>query len=134
MNRRKRALVAALMALAIFSTAFAAAASLGVTSETLGAGTAAVASCDTNGVTTSYDTAYSASQPGYKVTTVHVTGIATPGCDAKSIRVTLMGAANASLAEQTATLATPAADPALNFSSSNVDAALVVSVAVVISN
>ena len=91
-----------------------------------------MASCDIDGVTTTYDTAYSSALPGYKVTTVHVTGIATPGCDGKAIRVTLVGASDASLAEQTATLATPAADPALSFSASNVDAGLVLKVSVVI--
>jgi hypothetical protein len=133
-DRRKRLLIAALVGISVFAIVFAVAASLTVTASTLGAGTGTVASCDTNGVATSFDTSYSSSASGYKVTTVHVTGIATPGCDGLTMKVTLIGALDASLAEQTATLATPAADPTnLNFSADNVLAAAVLKVSVVIS-
>jgi hypothetical protein len=99
----------------------------------LRAGTATVASCDTDGVATSFDTSYSASAAGYKVTTVHVTGIATPGCDGKTMKVTLIGAADASLAEVTVTLATPAASPTnFDFSGDNVLASAVLKVSVVV--
>ena len=133
MDRRYRVAIAALVAIIVFGTTFAIAASLSVTTSGLGAGTATVASCDTNGVATSFDTTYSASAAGYKVTTVHVTGIATPACDGLAIKVTLIGAGDASLAEQTATLATPAADPTnLSFSSDNILASAVLKVSVVI--
>jgi hypothetical protein len=132
MSKRKRTLAAVVAAVTVFTMVYAVAASLGVTSGGLGAGSDTVASCDT-AVSTSYDTAYSAALPGYKVTTVHVTGIATTACDGKSIRVTLVGALDVSLAEKTGTLATPAVDPAFDFSSSNVAASDVVKVAVVIS-
>jgi hypothetical protein len=47
--------------------------------------------------------------------------------------VTLIGAGDASLAEQTATLATPAADPTnISFSSDNILASAVLKVSVVI--
>jgi hypothetical protein len=134
MDRKKRLLIAALVGITVFATVYAVAASLTVTASSLGAGTATVSSCDTDGVATSFDTTYSASAAGYKVTTVHVTGIATPGCDGKTMKVTLIGAADASLAEVTATLATPVADPTnLDFSSSNVLASAVLKVSVVIS-
>ena len=133
MNQRKRALIAAIAALALFSTVFAVAASLNVSSASLGAGNATVASCDTDGVATSYDTAFNVSPVGYKVTTVHVTGIATTACDGKSMRVSLVGAGDALLAEQTMTLGTPVTDPSnLSFSSDNVLASLVLKVSVVI--
>jgi hypothetical protein len=133
MKHRKRALLAAAAGLALFSIVFAVAASLNVSSATLGAGTATVASCDTDGVTASYDTAYSVSPIGYKVTTVHVAGIATPACDGKAMRVSLVGAGDALLAEQTMTLGTPAADPSnLTFTGDNVLASLVLKVSVVI--
>jgi hypothetical protein len=49
------------------------------------------------------------------------------------MKVTLIGAADASLAEVTATLATPVADPTnLDFSASNILAAAVLKVSVVI--
>ena len=134
MDRRKRFLIAALVGVTVFAIVFAVAASLTVTPATLGAGTGTVASCDTNGVATSFDTSYSATAAGYKVTTVHVTGIATPGCDGLTMKVTLIGAGDASLSEQTATLATPVADPTnLNFSGDNVLASAVLKVSVVIS-
>lgn len=131
-NRR---LGIALMVGAItFSIVYGVAASLGVSGNTLGSGTSTVTSCDTNGVATSYATAYDSAVAGYEVTTVSITGLATPGCDGKSMKVTLVGSGDASLGEQTVTLATPAADPTtLNFSASNALASDVVKVAVVIS-
>jgi hypothetical protein len=132
--RRRRALIAFIVGIMVFAIVFAVAASLSVTSSSLGAGTGTVASCDTNGVATSFDTTYDAAAVGYEVTTVHVTGIATPGCDGLTMKVTLVGAGDASLAEQTVTLATPAASPtSLTFSGDNVLAALVLKVSVVIS-
>lgn len=134
MARSRRALIALIVGIMVFTIVFAVAASLSVTSSSLGAGTGTVASCDTNGVATSFDTTYDAAAVGYEVTTVHVTGIATPGCDGLTMKVTLVGAGDASLAEQTVTLATPAASPTdLTFSGDNVLAALVLKVSVVIS-
>jgi hypothetical protein len=132
--RRRRVLIAFIVGIMVFATVFAVAASLSVTSSSLGAGTGTVASCDTNGVVTSFTTTYDAAAVGYEVTTVHVTGIATPGCDGLTMKVTLIGAGDVSLAEQTVTLATPAASPTnLTFSGDNVLAALVLKISVVIS-
>ena len=134
MARRYRLLIALIVGIMVFATVFAVAASLTVTPASLGAGTGIVSSCDTNGVATSFDTTYSSAAVGYKVTTVHVTGIATPGCDGLTMKVTLIGAADAALAEQTVTIATPAASPTdLSFTADNVLAALVLKVSVVIS-
>ena len=132
--RRIRLIAAAIAVITVFSTVFAVAASLTVTSSTLGAGTGTVASCDTDGVTTSYTVSYTAAAAGYTVGNVSVAGIATTGCDGKVMKVTLVGAADASLAEATVTLATPAANPTtLDFSASNVLAANVLKIAVVLS-
>jgi hypothetical protein len=133
MDRRKRTVIALIVGLTVFATVFAVAASLNVTASTLGAGTGTVASCDTDGVATTFDTSYSASAAGYKVTTVHVTGIATPGCDGKTMKVTLVGAADASLAEVTVALATPAASPTnFDFTADNVLASAVLKISVVV--
>jgi hypothetical protein len=133
MNRRKRIIIAFIVGMTVFSMVFAVAASLNVTASSLGAGTATVASCDTDGVAAGFDTTYSVAAVGYKVTTVHITGIATPGCDGRTMKVTLIGAADASLAEQTVTLATPAADPTnMSFSADNVLASAVLKISVVI--
>ena len=100
----KRMAVALAVAAIVFGSVFAVAASLGVTSDTLGAGGASVVSCDTDGVTTSYSTVYDASIPGYKVTTVTVNGIDGTACLGKTMKVTLSGTSDASLAERTAIL------------------------------
>lgn len=132
--RRTRLVAAAIAALTVFSTVFAVAASLTVTSSTLGAGTGTVASCDLDGVTTSYTVSYTAAAGGYTVGNVSVTGITTPDCAGKVMKVTLVGAADASLAEATVTLASPVASPTtLDFSASNVLASGVLKIAVVIS-
>jgi hypothetical protein len=132
-DRRKRLVIAVIVGVTVFATVFAVAASLILTASSLGAGEATIASCDTDGVATSFDTAFSATAGGYRVTTVHVTGIATTACDGRSMKVTLMGAADASLAEQTATLATPVADPTNISFSVNVLASAVLKISVVIS-
>ena len=77
----------------------------------------------------SYNTSYSAAVPGYRVTTAPVATAA--GCANMAYKVTLTGAASASLAEVTGTLdATGAASP--DFSASNVAASAVTGVQVVV--
>lgn len=76
MNKRKKIFVGAVIGTAVFAGVFASAASLGVSTETLGAGGTSVASCDTDGVEATYTTAYDKAVPGYKVSTITVTGIA----------------------------------------------------------
>ena len=133
MQRRNRIAIAIITGLTVFATVFAVAASLNVSAATLGAGTGTVASCDTDGVATTFDTTYSSAAAGYKVTIVHISGIATPGCDGKTMKVTLVGAADASLAENTVTLATPAASPTnFDFTSDNILASAVLKVSVVV--
>ncbi len=116
-------LVAASMA---FAAVFGSAASLGgITSTKLGADDSVVAACDTNGVSTSYTTAYNTTTTaGYKVDKVKVGGIADT-CNGQTMKVTLVGASNASLAEVTLTVAvnstatTPDTDDTLDFLTSN---------------
>lgn len=133
MNRRNRIVIAIITGITVFATVFAAAASLNVTAANIGAGTASAASCDTDGVATSFDTTYSAAAAGYKVTTLHVTGITTPACDGRTMKITLVGASDASLAEVTVTLGTPAASPTnFDFSSDNILASAVLKVSVVV--
>jgi hypothetical protein len=76
----------------------------GITTGKLGADDAVVAACDTNGVSTGYTTSYSSTATaGYKVGSVTVSGIA-DACDGETMSVTLTGASNTSLGEQTATV------------------------------
>ena len=132
----KRILLGLLAGAMAFSMVIGMAASLGgLTSSNLGADDAAVASCDTNGVTSSYTTAYSGTgTAGYKVNNVVVGGIA-DACDGDSISVSLTGSGGASLGEQTATVPTGAGTSStVSFAASNVLAESVTGVHVVIAD
>ena len=61
---RNRLLLGLFVGALIFGTVFAAAASLGLTVETLSADQAAIASCDADGVASDYTTVYSATAGG----------------------------------------------------------------------
>ena len=104
----RRSLYGLLAALLVSVTVFAMAASLGgITSDSLGADSAAVATCDSDGVATSYTTAYDAGDGRYEVTAVVVTGIDN-ACDGKSIAVTLTTTAGASVGSGSTTVPTDA--------------------------
>lgn len=104
----KRFVVALFAGGTIFGGVYGLAASVGVSSETLGAGTAAGSACQSTTLTPSYATAYDASLPGYKVGVVTVNGLDTTAgkCASKSFKVTLVNSSNATLGE--ATGSTPA--------------------------
>jgi hypothetical protein len=125
---RARFLAPVVVGAVVFGAVTAFAASMTVSSKSLGAGNVTVTTCNNNAAVT-YNVAYSATVPGYKVTTAPVTTAA--GCATMSYRVTLTGAGNASLGEVTGTLdGTGAASP--DFSSLNVSAANVTGVTVVV--
>jgi len=95
--------LAPLAGLAVAGGIFASAATLGgVTTTGMGASTAVVASCDTDGVTLAYTTAYDATTGTYRVSTVSVSGIA-PACSGKNISVSLRNAAGTSSVSSTPT-------------------------------
>ena len=108
----KRTLTAIFAGILVFATVYGFAASLTVTSASLGAGTTAVAACQSTALNATYSPTYQSGLPGYESTTVTVNGLdeTAPKCGGKAIRVTLTGpgASNASLGEQTATLPTGA--------------------------
>jgi hypothetical protein len=86
MRSRKVILIAAIGALAAFAAVYGTANTLGgIDSEQLGAGSATVASCDSNGVTTSYTLS------GSDVTAVTVSGIADL-CETGAISIAVTGA------------------------------------------
>ena len=127
----KRVLLAALVAVLTFATVYGLAASLNLASDSLGAGTTTVASCQAGTLTATYTSTYTAATPGYTVGTVTVTGLAAT-CYSKAYRITLTGAGNASLGEATGT--TPAAGTSFAATFSPVvSATSVTGVAVVIS-
>jgi hypothetical protein len=124
----KKYVIALVVGVAVFGAVFAFAASLTVNSKSLAAGSGSVAACNATAAV-SFNTTYSATIPGYKVSTAPV--ISAIACANMSYRVTLTGAASASLGEVTGTLdSSGAASP--DFSASNVNAASVTGVSVVI--
>jgi len=91
MNRRT--LFATLVALACFGSVYALASSLGgVTSAKVGADNVAVASCDSDGVTSAYTTAWDATDKRYEVTAVTIGGVADT-CDGQTLSVSLTDSA-----------------------------------------
>ncbi len=106
MKLKRPILLALIAGVAVFGAVFGMAASLGgLNSTQLGAEDSVVAACDSNGVSVSYTNTYNTTgTAGYKVDDVTVSGIASPACDTQTLKVTLTGAGNASLAEGTATV------------------------------
>ena len=101
----KRVLVAVFVGLVTFGAVFGAAASLNLTTDSLGAATTTVAACQAGVLDATYTSTYSATAPGYTVGTVTVNGLAAT-CYSLAYKITLSGAGNASLGEATGT--TPA--------------------------
>lgn len=124
----KRFLIPLVAGVVTFGAVTAFAATLNVSSKSLSAGNAGVSTCNATAQVT-YTTSYSSTLPGYIVATAPVTTAV--GCAGMSYRVTLTGAGDASLGEQTGSLdGTGAATP--NFTSLAVSAASVTGVSVAI--
>jgi hypothetical protein len=86
---KKRTGTAVLAALLVFGGVLAMAASLGgITSTKVGADNTALASCDTDGVSTSYTTVWDATDDRYEISTVTVSGVA-DACDTQTLSVSL---------------------------------------------
>ena len=128
---KKRTLFSVVLALTIFGAVYGFAATLNVGANTLSAGNAAVASCESVGTPTgTYAVAYDSTLGAYKVSGVTVTGL-DAGCATKTVSVTLTGAANANLASITGTV--PAGGGSLALAPvATVSAALVTGVSVAI--
>ena len=130
MNHVKKKLAIRLAIVAtVFAAVFGLADALNLTGGSLGAAQTVVAACQTAALTAAYTPAYSAAQPGYQVTTVTISGMAA-SCQSKPYRITLSGAAGASLGEATGT--TPASGTTFA-GTFTVNAASVTGIAVVIS-
>ena len=124
---RSRYVVPAVVGVVVFGAVTAFAASLSVSSNSLGAGNATVQSCNSTASVT-YNTAPTAGV--YKVTTAPVTTAA--ACAGMSYRVTLTGAGSATLGEVTGTLDATTGGALPDFTSANVNASAVQGVSVVI--
>ncbi len=126
----KRILVAIVLSLLTFATAYGLAASLNLTTDSLGAAQTTVAACQAAAMNATYTTSYSSSTPGYTVGTVTVTGLAAT-CYSKAYKITLSGAANASLGEATGTTPSSGTSFAATFSPA-INAVSVTGISVVI--
>jgi hypothetical protein len=132
----KRLMLALAIASVVFGGVYGLAASLNVSTQTLGAGNSVVAACQTGTLTAAYATAYDSTIAGYKVGVVTVTGLDTvsaTNCAGKSFKVTLTSASNVSLAEVSGTTPASGTSFTADFTSSNASAANAAGVHVMIS-
>ncbi|GAC1572622.1 MAG: hypothetical protein NVS3B18_05880 [Candidatus Dormibacteria bacterium] len=117
---------------AAFGGVYGLAASLSLTSDSLGAGTVVVASCQSTAMNATYGAATYAPS-AYGVTSVTVTGL-TSTCYGKPYKITLQGASGASLGEATGTTPTTAGTTSFPVTfSPSISAASVIGVAMVVS-
>ncbi|MGH3452592.1 MAG: hypothetical protein ACRDQW_18200 [Haloechinothrix sp.] len=106
---RKRTGIAVLAALLVFGGVLAMAASLGgITSSKVGADNVAVAACDTDGVTTSYSTAWDATDKRYEISSVTVGGVSDT-CDGQTLSVSLTNSTDAQIGSGSVAIPTSAA-------------------------
>jgi hypothetical protein len=127
----KRIMAAMFAAILTFGLVYGLAASLNLTTDSLGAATNTVAACQAGTMNATYSSSYSTSLPGYSVGTVTVTGLAST-CYSKPYKITLAGAASASLGEATGTTPSSGTSFSATFSPA-VSAASITAVSVVIS-
>ena len=124
-------LLAAIAALVVFASTYGFAASLGLTTSGLGAGSSVVAACGT-GINAAYTTTYAASIPGYSVSQVNLSAIP-PTCLGKSYKIQLTGASGVTVgSEMSGTLPASGTTASIN-TSGTPDASLVTGVSVVVS-
>lgn len=130
-TRTTRMVVAAIAAVVIFASTYGFAASLGMTTSGLGAGSSVVSACGT-GIQAAYTTTYASAIPGYSVDHVNLSSIPAT-CLSKSYKIQLTGAAGVAVgAEMSGTL--PASGTTASIATSGTpDASLVTGVSVVIS-
>jgi hypothetical protein len=106
---RRRTVLALIVSLMVFGSLYALAASLGgITSDSVGADSAVVASCDTNGVTSAYATAWDATDERYEITSVTVGGVADT-CDGRTLSVNLTDPTGAQIGAGTLVIPTSVA-------------------------
>ncbi len=131
----RKFVVALLVGLTVSGAVYASAASLDVDSNNVGAGNSAVAACQSATLTAQYATSYASAVPGYEVGVVTVNGLDTvsaTNCASKSYKITLTGSSDTSLAEVTGTTPASGTSFTADFSASNISAADVLGVHVVI--
>jgi hypothetical protein len=124
-------LLATAVALLAFGGVYGFAASLGITTSGLGAGSAVVAACGT-GTTVSYTTAYASGISGYAVSQVNLASIPA-ACLSKTYNIQLTGAAGAAVGSAMTVTLPASGTTATIATAGNPDASLVTGVSVVFS-
>ena len=130
-KRTTKMIFAAVVASIVFASVYGFAASLGLTSSGLGAGSAVVAACGT-GINAAYSTTYSASIPGYSVSQVNLSAIPA-ACLSKSYKIQLTGASGVAVGSEMSGTLPASGTTAAIATSGTPDASLVTGVSVVIS-
>jgi hypothetical protein len=130
-TRTTKILLAVVASSLVFAGVYGFAASLGLTSSGLGAGSAVVASCGT-GINAAYSTTYSASIPGYSVSQVNLSAIPA-ACLSKSYKIQLTGASGVAVGSEMSGTLPASGTTAAIATSGTPDASLVTGVSVVIS-
>lgn len=130
-TRTTKMIVAGVAAFIVFASVYGFAASLGLSSSGLGAGSTVVSACG-SGIQAAYSTAYASSISGYSVSQVNLSSIPA-GCLSKSYKVQLTGAGGAAVgSEMSGTL--PAAGSTASIATAGTpDASLVTGISVVVS-
>src|SRR5260370_15707524 len=130
----KRIAVAVASGTVIFGGVYGFAASMGVSSGSIGAGNSAVASCQSTTLTPSYADTYDSTIPGYKVGVVTVNGLDTTAgkCASKAFKINLVNSSNTSLGEVTGTTPASGTSFTADFTSNGVPAASVTGVHVLV--
>ena len=130
-TRMTKMVIAAVAAFLVFAGVYGFAASLGLTSNGLGAGSSVVSACGT-GINAAYSTTYASSIPGYSVSSVNLSSIPAT-CLSKAYKIQLTGASGVAVgSEMSGTL--PASGTTASISTSGTpDASLVTGISVVVS-
>jgi hypothetical protein len=124
-------LLATAAALTAFAGVYGFAASLGISSSGLGAGSTVVAACG-SGTTVSYTTAYASGISGYAVSQVNLASIPST-CLSKAYRIQLTGASGAAVGSELSGTLPASGTTATIATSGNPDASLVTGVSVIFS-
>ena len=126
---KKVALIAGATGAVVFTGIYGFAASLNLTTSTLGAASTTVAACQAGTLTATYAPTYSATIPGYQAGVITIGGL-TSTCYSMPYKITLSGAGGTSLGEVTGT--TPNTGTSFNTTAETSSAASVTAINLVI--
>lgn len=130
-SRLSKMVIAGVAAATVFGGVYGFAASLGLTTSGLGAGSSVVAACGT-GIQASYTTAYASGIPGYAVSQVNLASIPAT-CLSKSYKIQLTGASGVAVGSEMSGTLPASGTTATIATSGNPDASAVTGISVVVS-